>query len=100
MTSTSPQSSIVLFFFFYGQVNEVVPVIEKAQECRSMRMIQTDVDAGVCFIAPIWTVCWVVVQWWLKDGVMLSEGRRINERMKVQVGLEKKKGFYYFFLTE
>lgn len=59
-------------------------------------LIQSYIDTGVCFIAPIWTVCWVVVQWWLIDGVMLSEERGINGRMKVQVGL--KKGA--FFLTE
>lgn len=62
----------------------MVPVNEKAPEGRSVMLIQIDVDAGVCFPAPIWTVCWVVVQWWLIDGVMLSEGRGINGRMKVQ----------------
>lgn len=63
---------------------------EKAQGGRSVMLIQIDVDAGVCFSAPIWTVCWVVVQCWLIDGVMLSEGRGVNGRMKVQVGLKKK----------
>lgn len=72
----------------------MVTVNEKAQEDRSIMLIQIDVDAGMCFTSPIWTVCWVVVQWWLIDGVMLSEGRGINGRMKVQVGL--KKGALFF----